>query len=83
MCEDCERPILITAQLKSPELAYKLELDLSYLKDEIYFEKDDPRPDEPVEIRILCPNHDVAYDVMQTLDERYFPEDDDRQETLP
>jgi len=64
------------------QLAYKLELDPSYLKDEIYFEKDDPRPDEPVEIRILCPNHDVAYDVMQTLDEKYFSEEDDRQETL-
>ena len=56
-------------------------MDLSFLQDRIYFEKDDPSLDETVEIRILCPSHDVAYDVMQLLDETYVPDDD--QEDFP
>ena len=77
--EQC--PILITATLRSPETAVQLEMDLSFLQDRIYFEKDDPSLDETVEIRILCPSHDVAYDVMQLLDETYVPDDD--QEDFP
>jgi hypothetical protein len=28
-----------------------------------------------VEFTVRCPNHDIAFDLIQTIDERYFPDE--------
>lgn len=60
--------------LRSADTVLKMTVDLDFLDKTSAF--DSPiRPDEPVEIIVRCPNHDVAYDVMTLLDDNYFPED--------
>lgn len=53
----------------------RMDVDLDFLDTSNAFDNGPLRPEEPVEIVVRCPNHDIAYSVLTLLDETYFPED--------
>ncbi len=61
--------------LRNPCLLEHLDIDLTSGKGPIFSERGAIRHGEMVEFTVRCPNHDIAFDLIQTIDERYFPDE--------
>ena len=61
--------------LRKPILIEHLDIDLMSGKGPILSERGGIRHGELVEFTVRCPNHDIAFDLIQTIDERYFPDE--------
>ena len=70
----------VTPSLRPAETVFRMDVDLDFIEDDFVKDHIRKRPDEPVDIVVRCPNHDIAYDVLVLLDETYFPEDPDPEE---
>lgn len=62
--------------LRDPYVPEHLEIDLTTKEGPVLSEIGDIRHGETVEFTVRCPNHDIAFDLLQTIDGRYFPDDD-------
>ena len=86
-CKHCRNPQeskhLVKVDLSRPiNLAEELDIDLCHLQSKEYLEKGISRPLELVDITVHCPNHDIALEVIEMFDQRYFP-DEEYQEPDP
>ena len=62
--------------LRNPYVIENLDIDLRNREGPFLSERGQIRHGELVDFIIHCPNHDVAFDLLQTIDERYFPDED-------
>lgn len=61
--------------LRNPYVPEHLEIDLTTKEGPVLSEIGDIRHGETVEFTLRCPNHDIAFDLLQTIDGRYFPDE--------
>lgn len=61
--------------LRNSHVPEHLEIDLTTKEGPVLSEIGDIRHGEMVEFTVRCPNHNIAFDLLQTIDGRYFPDE--------
>ena len=61
--------------LRNSHVPEHLEIDLTTKEGPVLSEIGDIRHGETVEFTVRCPNHDIAFDLLQIIDGRYFSDE--------